>query len=211
MRKAVLYIHGKGGNAGEAVHYQPLLPDWDVIGLDYQAQTPWEAKEEFPELFRGLCQGYDSVNVIANSIGAFFTMSALADQKIQRAYFISPVVNMEKLILDMMSWANVTEEELRTRKEIETAFGETLSWEYLCYVREHPIAWTVPTHILYGDKDNLTTLETVSAFARQTGATLTVMKDGEHWFHTPEQMAFLDEWIKEHRGNAWDDVKLTKK
>ena len=199
MRKAVLYIHGKGGNAGEAVHYQPLLPDWDVIGLDYQAQTPWEAKEEFPELFRGLCQGYDSVNVIANSIGAFFTMSALADQKIQRAYFISPVVNMEKLILDMMSWANVSEEELRGRKEIETAFGETLSWEYLCYVREHPIAWTVPTHILYGDKDNLTPLETVSAFARQTGATLTVMKDGEHWFHTPEQMAFLDEWIKAHK------------
>ena len=199
MRKAVLYIHGKGGNAGEAVHYQPLLPDWDVIGLDYQAQTPWEAKEEFPELFRGLCQGYDSVNVIANSIGAFFTMSARADQKIQRAYFISPVVNMEKLMLDMMSWANVSEEELRGRKEIETAFGETLSWEYLCYVREHPIAWTVPTHILYGDKDNLTTLETVSAFARQTGATLTVMKDGEHWFHTPEQMAFLDEWISNKR------------
>jgi len=22
-----------------------------------------------------------------------------------------------------------------------------------------------------------------------------VMKNGEHWFHTDEQMAFLDEWI----------------
>ena len=110
MRKAVLYIHGKGGNAGEAEHYRPLFPDCDVIGLDYQSQTPWEAKEEFPQLFHGLCRGYDSVGVIANSIGAFFTMNALADQKIQRAYFISPVVNMEKLIRDMMSWANVTEE-----------------------------------------------------------------------------------------------------
>lgn len=196
MRKAVLYIHGKGGNAGEAEHYRPLFPDCDVIGLDYQAQTPWEAKEEFPELFRGLCRGYDSVRVIANSIGAFFTMGALADQRIERAFFISPVVNMEKLILDMMSWANVTEEELRSRREIETADRETLSWEYLCYVREHPAAWTAPTHILYGDKDNLTTLETVSAFAKQTGATLAVMKDGEHWFRTTEQMAFLDEWIK---------------
>ena len=114
------------------------------------------------------------------------------------AFFISPVVNMEKLILDMMSWANVTEDQLRARRKIETAFGETLSWEYLCYVRQHPVHWTVPTHILYGDKDNLTTLETVSAFAKQTGATLTVMKDGEHWFHTPEQMGFLDEWIKAH-------------
>ena len=198
MRKAVLYIHGKGGNAAEAEHYRPLFPDWDVFGLDYSSQTPWEAKEEFPQLFRRLCRGYDSVGVIANSIGAFFTMNALADQKIQRAYFISPVVNMEKLILDMKSWANVTEDQLRARRKIETAFGETLSWEYLCYVRQHPVHWTVPTHILYGDKDNLTTLETVSAFAKQTGATLTVMKDGEHWFHTPEQMGFLDEWIKAH-------------
>ena len=195
MRKAGLYIHGKGGSAGEAAHYRPLFPDWDVIGLDYSAQTPWEAKEEFPGLFRGLCQEYDNVRVIANSIGAFFTMNALADQRIQRAFFISPVVDMEKLILDMMSWANVTEDQLRARRKIETAFGETLSWEYLCYVREHPAHWTVPTHILYGDKDNLATLETVSAFAKQTGATLTVMKDGEHWFHTPEQMGFLDEWI----------------
>ena len=199
MRKAVLYIHGKGGNAAEAEHYRPLFPDCDVIGFDYSAQTPWEAKEEFPQLFRRLCRGYDSVGVIANSIGAFFTMNALADQKIQWAFFISPVVNMEKLILDMMSWANVTEDQLRARRKIETAFGETLSWEYLCYVRQHPVHWTVPTHILYGDKDNLTTLETVSAFAKQTGATLTVMKDGEHWFHTPEQMGFLDEWIGNKR------------
>jgi hypothetical protein len=27
-------------------------------------------------------------------------------------------------------------------------------------------------------------------------AELTVMEDGEHWFHTEEQMRFLDEWIK---------------
>ena len=66
-------------------------------------------------------------------------------------------------------------------------------------MREHPVQWTVPTHILYGEKDNLTTLETVSTFAKQTGATLTVMKDGEHWFHTPEQMAVLDEWISNKR------------
>ena len=26
-------------------------------------------------------------------------------------------------------------------------------------------------------------------------ATLTVMEGGEHWFHTEEQMDFLDRWI----------------
>lgn len=27
-------------------------------------------------------------------------------------------------------------------------------------------------------------------------AQLTVMQNGEHWFHTEEQMRFLDNWIK---------------
>lgn len=122
-------------------------------------------------------------------------MNALSDKRIEKAYFISPIVNMEKLIADMMIWSNVTEDELKGKKEISTEFGENLSWEYLCYVRKHPIAWTVPTHILYGEKDNLTSYETISEFANRIGATLTVMKNGEHWFHTDTQMKFLDNWI----------------
>ena len=43
--------------------------------------------------------------------------------------------------------------------------------------------------------DNLTSPETVSAFAARTGASLTVMPGGEHWFHTDGQMRFLGEWI----------------
>ena len=95
----------------------------------------------------------------------------------------------------MMMWTNVTEEELRIQKEILTTRGETLSWEYLCYVRKHPISWHTPSHILYGEKDHLTSLDTISAFAKQTHASLTVMKNGEHWFHTEGQMQFLDHWI----------------
>ena len=33
-------------------------------------------------------------------------------------------------------------------------------------------------------------------FADDHHAKLTVMTGGEHWFHTEEQMRFLDEWIK---------------
>lgn len=196
MDKVVIYIHGKGGNAGEAAHYAPLFSDCDVVGLDYTAQSPWKAKMEFPPLFDSICGNYKSVEVIANSIGAFFAMSALSARPIGKAYFISPVVNMERLIADMMHWANVTEEELREKKEVETPFGETLSWQYLRYVRENPVTWKVPTHILYGEKDNLTSYATISEFAKRVNATLTVMRDGEHWFHTEEQMRFLDDWLK---------------
>ena len=122
-------------------------------------------------------------------------MNAGAGEKVTKAYLVSPVVNMEKFITDMMTWAGVTEEELHRKKEIETTFGETLSWDYLRYVRENPIGWNVPTHILYGEKDQLTSLETMSSFAEKIDATLDVMADGEHWFHTKEQMAYLDRWI----------------
>ena len=140
---------------------------------------------------------YKTVSIVANSIGAFFTMNALADRNIEKAFFISPIVNMEKLIYDMMQWANVTEEQLQKEKEIQTSFGETLSWEYLCFVKEHPIVWHIPTKILYGEKDNLTSYETMSDFAVKMGIPLTLMNNGEHWFHTDEQMKFLDDWICE--------------
>lgn len=199
MKRAVLYIHGQGGSASEAEHYHFLFPEADVIGLEYQANTPWEAAEEFPTRYAELTKDYDEITLIANSIGAFFCMSAPVDPKIKRAFFISPIVNMERLITDMMQWAAVSEEELKEKQEIATSFGETLSWKYLCYVREHPISWQIPTHILYGDRDNLTALPTVTEFAERIGTTLTVMAGGEHWFHTQEQMDFLDRWILAHR------------
>lgn len=198
MKKAVIYIHGKGGNAEEAAHYRRLFPDFDVIGFGYKSETPWDAKNEFTEYFRGVIKNYDAVSVIADSIGAFFAMNAQIDEKIGKAYFVSPVVDMEKLISDMMTWAGVTEDELRERMEIETDFGETLSWKYLCYVRNNPVKWDAPTHILYGERDNLTSFETMSSFAKEIGATLDVMKDGEHWFHTREQLEFLDKWIRKY-------------
>ena len=123
-------------------------------------------------------------------------MLSLADKPIEKAMFISPIVDMEKLILNIMIWSNVTEEELHKEKVIETSFGETLSWEYLSYVRSHPINWHIPTNILYAENDYLTSLETITNFAHKLGASLTVMNNGEHWFHTEEEMAFLDNWFK---------------
>ena len=191
----VLYIHGKGGSPAESEHYKSLFPEYHVIGLDYQTFTPWATGKEIHTAVSEFKNEYEKIILIANSIGAFFCMNADISEWIEKAYFISPIVDMEKLILNMMSWANVTEEELKIKGIIPTAFGEDLSWEYLCFVREHPVQWTVPTNILYGGKDNLTSYETITAFAEKYNCKLTVMENGEHWFHTETQMQFLDNWI----------------
>ena len=197
MKDLIVYVHGKGGSAQEAEHYKSLFPKDEVIGLNYRSQMPWDAKIEFRTFFAEKKKQCKHLTLVANSIGAFFALSSLDETLVDRAYFISPIVDMENLICNMMKWSNVTERELAEKREIATNFGETLSWEYLCYVRKHPIIWNVPTCILYGEHDDLTSVETVSAFAKRHHADLTVMPDGEHWFHTEEQMQFLDHWIRE--------------
>ena len=112
-----------------------------------------------------------------------------------RALLVSPILDMENLILTMMGWAGVTEEQLQEQGEIVASFGQTLSWKYLCWVREHPVYnWTCPIRILYGSRDNMTSRRTIDGFVRQHDAKLTVMEGGEHWFHTPGQLAALREW-----------------
>jgi len=198
MNKALLYFHGKGGSAAEADHYKALLPGYHIAGLDYQGSSPWETKDEFLQFYRQFAPRYNSISIIANSIGAYFAMHALPAVQIEQAFFISPIVDMEQLITNMMQLAHVTPNELKNKQEIQTAFGETLSWKYLCYVKEHPLVWNTPTHILYGGKDTLTPAETMAAFARRIYASLTVQENAEHWFHTEEQMHFLDHWLKQY-------------
>ena len=198
MKDLIVYVHGKGGSAEEAEHYKMLFPNHEVIGFDYCSQTPWDAKEEFFTFFAEKKKQCTHITLIANSIGAYFALSSLDETLVDRDYFISPIVDMETLICNMMQWSGVTEQELAEKQEIPTNFGETLSWNYLYYVRQHPIIWNVPTCILYGEHDNLTSFETISAFAKRHHADLTVMPNGEHWFHTEEQIQFLDEWIREY-------------
>jgi len=192
----VVYIHGKGGNINEAKHYRQLFPSYDVIGIDYKSSVPWEAREEIHNAILDLKEKYEKIILIANSIGTFFTMNADIEKYLSHAYFISPIVDMEKLIVDMMNWTGISESYLKDKGIVHTDFGEDLSWEYLCYVRKHPIKWSVLTDVLYGSKDNLTSIETITAFVKTHQASLTIMEDGEHWFHTEEQMQFLDQWIR---------------
>ena len=202
MKHLILYIHGRGGGAAESEHYRPLFPGCEVLGLDYRTFTPWETGKEIHDAAERLKKESAGMTLIANSIGAYFSMHAGIDGLIDRAFFISPVVDMERLIRGMMARAGVTEAELKEKGAISTAFGEELSWAYLCYVRSHPLRWQTPTEILYGTEDTLTSYETIRDFAAAHNANLTVMEGGEHWFHTEAQLRFLDGWIRKNASSV---------
>ena len=194
MRKVILYVHGKGGCSQEVENYN--LHGFDVIGVDYDnSYLPYIIRPQILKAYNMIREKYESVYILANSIGAYFAMLSLNECEIVKALFISPVVDMQGLILNMMKAAGVSEDDLRVKKEIVTGFGETLSWEYLQFVRDNPISWEVPTEILYADGDKLISRQSIENFIRTHNAKLTIMHGGEHWFHTEEQIAFLNNWL----------------
>lgn len=187
MKRILLYIHGKGGGPEEASWYRPLFPGYAVRGVSYRDETPRAAYDA--------ARREGTVSLLAVSLGAYFALTALGDAEIERAFFLSPVTDMETLIAGLMALAGVTEDELRERKSIPVEGGEPLSWDYLQYVRAHPLRWTVPTDILCGEKDTLLPPGSVERFARRCGARLTILPGGGHWFHTVDELAFLRAWL----------------
>lgn len=213
--KAYLFIHGKCGCKEEAEAFADIAcPAGDqVLAVDLpehgarkgmrDAFNPWTVVPELRSVMAYVKTRWNDVSLRANSIGAYFSLLAFGGECLRKVLFVSPIVDMEKLIDDMMTWAGVTEAKLQEQGEIPTGFGETLSWRYLTWVREHPIeSWRCPTAILYAGQDQLTSRETVDTFAQAHHAALTVMEDGEHWFHTPEQLEVLAAWERDNIGQG---------
>ena len=205
-RRVYLYVHGKNGSAAEAARFaRTACPaGWQVLAVDLpehgtrknspEKLVPWVVTRELQAVYARMQPVWKHIRVYGVSIGAWFAMQALQTQTPEKALLVSPIVDMEKLILALMQQAGVTEEQLHAAGEIPTDFGETLSWPYLCWVREHPLQWHTPTQVLYGDKDALTSRAVMGRFRRQSGAHLTILQGGEHWFHTPVQLAALESW-----------------
>jgi len=139
---------------------------------------------------------YDEINLCACSMGAYFSLLAYKNEDIKQCVFLSPVVNMKTIIDNMMLWSNVTENELKEKQEIKTDFGQTLYWDYYEYVKNNPIiSWDKKTHILYGDKDNMQSEDLIKDFSSKFSCDLSVLENGEHYFHTEEQLKFYKEWL----------------
>ena len=152
--------------------------------------------KDLKEIIEYAKQNYTEINLWACSMGAYFSLLAYKDEEIKQCLFLSPVVNMKAIIDNMMLWSNTTEEMLKEKQEIKTDFGVILYWDYYEYVKNNPITnWNKKTFVLYGDKDNLQDENTIKDFCNKYNCEISILKNGEHYFYTEEQLDFYKKWL----------------
>lgn len=204
--RVFLFIHGQCGNKEEAARFAAVaIPrGWQVLSVDLPEHgerrdasrlLPWVVLPELQAVLHNARTRWPHIAVRANSIGAWFSLLAFAgaaDQRpIERCLLVSPLTDMEAMIRCMMAQAGVTEQQLVQAEEIPTATGQTLSAAYLRWAQAHPVRALCPdTAILCAGEDAVLPPHALERFVQENGCRRTVMPNGEHWFHTPEQLAF---------------------
>ncbi len=101
---------------------------------------------------------------------------AFAEVAVPKGYqvlFVSPILDMKEFVDD-----------LSTRED-----------DYYGWVINNPITlWDAPLFILRPEVDLFVSEEVGRDFISRHQCHITIMPDGEHWFHTAKQLAFLKEW-----------------
>ncbi len=209
-KKWILAVHGSRSSkiddciwilAEEAIlcGYQVLSFDLPKHGERVYEEKPClvqQCIEELIIILNYVKQQEKEVSLFGCSMGAYVSLLAYRDERIDRTWLLSPVVDMAHVIQTIMGEIGVTEEQLEIEEEIDNPI-EPLSWEYYSYVKEHPvIKWQSPTSILRGEHDYLCEYRDVFEFAERFQCKLEEQKGGEHWFHTPKQLEYYRKWLQ---------------
>jgi esterase/lipase len=212
-QRVIIAVHGNMSNKEDipiemlARHaadngYQVLSFDLPEHGERKSENTPCQVQycvKDLATIMEYTKSHWNHISLFANSMGAYFSLLAFKDESLEKAWFLSPVVDMQRIIENMMMWFDVSEERLQQEKTIDTPMGHTLYWDYYCYVKDHPVdVWDIPTYILSGSKDNLCETDTITKFVQEFSCKLKIVQEAEHYFQTQEQLEMLEEWIKDN-------------
>lgn len=204
--KVYVHVHGKMSRKeyaesfaaiAETKGYQTLSFDLPEHGerTDSKRCDVWDGVSDLRTISDYAFANWERVSLYACSIGAYFSLNAYNTMPFEKALFQSPIVDMERLVKNMMLWSGVTESELESKKEIPSPV-DTLRWDYYQYIISHPITqWNIPTAILYGGKDNLQPEESVRAFAEKFDCSLTVSENSEHPFMAQSDALIVENWL----------------
>ena len=209
--RVYVFVHGKASCKEEAERFAGLVAakGCQVISFDLPEHGERKDDPRACDVHNGIAdlqtimafvrERWSRIDLFANSLGAYFSLMAYRDLRFEHCLFSSPILNMQRLIENMMRWFDVTPERLEKERVIETSFGEPLSWDYYTFVREHPVErWDSPTAILYPELDALTEQTVVEGFARRFGAQVEVVAGSEHYLQSEAELAILDAWMRKH-------------
>ena len=195
-KKVFLFVHGLHGYKEEALAFAKVAVPmgYQVLGIDIPVERkPWEVLPMLSDVCDYLYKNWPSVSIRANSIGAWFSLLAFQGKDVEKTLFVSPILDMRRFI------------ELMPQREED----------YYEWVINHPIThWDASTSILRPEVDMVLARQATRGravsevvgrdFIRQHQCQVTIMSGGEHWFHTPEQLAFLKAWeenVLSYEGN----------
>jgi len=83
MKKTILYVHGKGGSYKEAEQYVKNCEGYEIVGVDYEVDFPWIVEKKIKAEYDKLHENNKDIYIIANSVGAYFTMHTLQNHEIK--------------------------------------------------------------------------------------------------------------------------------
>ena len=140
--KVFLFVHGMHGQKEEALAFAEVAVQkgYQVLGIDLPVERkPWEVLPLLNEVRDYLYLNWKSVSIRANSIGSWFSLLAFQGKEVEKALFVSPLLDMKKFI-----------EKQPSRED-----------DYYEWVINNPITcWKAPTYILRPEVD-LVVSETV--------------------------------------------------
>lgn len=208
--KLIIAVHGSHSSkiddciwilADEAAkrNYQVLSFDLPCHGERVYEPEPGRVQpylEDLTQIMAFAKQKSAHIALFACSMGAYFSLLAFPNEKIEKCWFLSPVLNMRQVIEYIMQEIGATPEQLEQHQSIPNPY-ETLYWEYYQYVLANPIVnWPLATAILRGQYDTLCSAQSATDFAARFNCRLQEQPGGEHWFHTPEQLAYYRQWLQ---------------
>ncbi len=209
--RAYLFVHGKASCKEEAERFACIVAakGCQVISFDLpehgerthhdRACNVQNGVEDLQTVMDFVRERWPRIDLFANSLGAYFSLVAYRELRFERCLLASPILDMQRLIENMMRWINVTPRQLEAEQIIETPFGEVLSWDYYSYVKAHPVnVWRSPTAILYPELDALTELAVVEDFARRFDARVQTVPGSEHYLHSAAELAVFDAWVEQY-------------
>ena len=176
--KVFLFVHGLHGRKEEALAFAEVAvpKGYQVLGIDLPVERkPWEVLPLLNEVRDYLYENWKHVSIRANSIGSWFSLLAFQGQEVEQALFVSPILDMKRFI------------ELMPQRE-----DDYYEWVVSNLITQ----WNAPTYILRPETDLVVSEEVGCDFISEYQCKVTTMPNGEHWFHTPEQLAYMKAWEK---------------